>query len=487
MSTWQRPLQKFRAYRLYTIVVLMGIGFPFGVARVAIAGGAMVAALIAFVAIVIFVLQLRVARNGIYVSDTGVRVITTLRTRTFEWRAIAAFFVDVDNELMVALRSGAYARTEMYRGYSHPRKSVYWLSHRRFDSLMGVLTRELATQMAAAASAPRLATVAPPLDDASAVGKTEPPTAAEPVPDVPAETAGMSYPGQPYPAQWLQPDYPAPWDSQPQQVAPPETVAVPPVAPPYMPAPPQTEFSGRDLFRTSAYAPFPDPFAQAQRTAARRTSRARTVLIIVLMLVVVEAGGVFAASLAWSSHHATASAAPSAPATSPSAQATVSATSPPAYTGDHFRLPATVSGFPRSTNPSLDDDATTAVAAIDQGTEVGPSVVGTYQSRTDQNAAYLLIGMPMRIVDAHRAAVGALADLAANDDYAIGTETTYDAGPRGGVMMCATATAHALTIPWPSSICVVADSGGLIIAMYVTHSGADDATVTTAVRPVFEE
>jgi hypothetical protein len=167
---------------------------------------------------------------------------------------------------------------------------------------------------------------------------------------------------------------------------------------------------------------------------------------------------------------------------------TIAPTSTPTFLGgDHFTLPPTVIGLPRSTNPPLIDDATSAVAAFGGGTGAGPSVVGAYQSRTDPDDAYLLIGTPMRVADARAAAVAAFEELAAGDDFTIGPEKTYGTGTSGGVMICATAVSHALTIPWPSSICVVADSGGLIIGMYITHSGAADAAATKSIRTAFEQ
>jgi hypothetical protein len=295
-----------------------------------------------------------------------------------------------------------------------------------------------------------------------------------PEPELPAEPAGISYPGQPYPAQWLQPNYPAPWDQQPTPQ---------PVAAPVRPVSRQTEFSAPDLFKTNPYTPFPDPFAPAQRTAAGRRSRG-TGPVIALVVLVLLAGSAFAFVIA-SSHRVARSAGPIASTTIPSIP--IPSTPTPTFTGgDHFTLPPTVIGLPRSTNPSLIDDATSAVAAIG-GTGAGPSVVGAYQSRTDPDDAYLLIGVPMRVVDARTAAVGALEDLAANDDFVISPEKTYSTGTRGAVMICATAISHAMTIPWPSSICVVADSGGLIIAMYISHSGAADATATKSIRTAFEQ
>jgi hypothetical protein len=260
-----------------------------------------------------------------------------------------------------------------------------------------------------------------------------------------------------------------------------------PVPWPVQQAQPASRQSGRrstDLFAVEPYAPRPDPFRIAPPPAETTPSPTiAQILVVALPVLAVLAAGVIAVASLGSP-----GAARSADRTT-AVRATPAADGSPgtAFPGDRFTLPATAAGLPRSTNPSLIDDATSAAAVIERGIDGGPGVVGAYQSASDPDDAFLLIGEPERIADARSAVAGVFTDLVDRGDYAIGTKKTYDTGARGGVMICASATENALEIPRPSSICVIGDAGGLIVTMYVSHSGTADAAVTTPLRAAFEQ
>jgi hypothetical protein len=256
-----------------------------------------------------------------------------------------------------------------------------------------------------------------------------------------------------------------------------------PVPWPVQPAPTASRQFGRrstDLFTVEPYAPRPDPFRIAPPPAAATLAQ---ILVVALPVLAVLAAGVIAVASLGLPGAARPGGTAAAARTTPAAGGSPGT----AYPGDLFTLPATAAGLPRSTNPSLIDDATSAAAVVDRSIDGGPSVVGAYQSTSDPDDAFLLIGEPERVADAPSVVARVFTDLVNKGDYAIGTEKTYDTGARGGVMICASATENALEISRPSSVCVIADDGGLIVTMYVSHSGAADAAVTAPVRAAFEQ
>ena len=54
-------------------------------------------------------------------------------------------------------------------------------------------------------------------------------------------------------------------------------------------------------------------------------------------------------------------------------------------------------------------------------------------------------------------------------------------------MYCASATIAGTTEKIPVGACAVADSGGIIVAFYFKHSGAETATVMTTTRAQLEK
>jgi hypothetical protein len=218
----------------------------------------------------------------------------------------------------------------------------------------------------------------------------------------------------------------------------------------------------------ATYQPLP---AGARPT--RQQTRAMALAVVLPIAVTVIAAGTLIATLSGHAHHTDTAPAKPAAAT--------------AFTADYFTLPASAGGLPATKNPSLIDDVRSFEFAADQGYGGYPAVIGAFQSPHDPDDAFLLIGKPVRIDDPAEAVARTLANLLRSADVAIESPVPYDLDSRGGVMRCADATESLEIVPRASSICVLADAGGLIVGVYELHSGSADAAITTAVRADFEK
>ncbi|HEY2791315.1 MAG TPA: hypothetical protein VGJ28_03105 [Micromonosporaceae bacterium] len=73
-------------------------------------------------------------------------------------------------------------------------------------------------------------------------------------------------------------------------------------------------------------------------------------------------------------------------------------------------------------------------------------------------------------------------ELTSRKELTVGNQVQYPAGDQGGAMSCATAMFAAAATSVPFGVCVVADSGGIIFAAYLNHTGADTAAIVTTIR-----
>jgi len=204
------------------------------------------------------------------------------------------------------------------------------------------------------------------------------------------------------------------------------------------------------------------------------------VLIVLIVLVLGGVGTFLGIHYAGSSKP---SAAPSTPSLATSPPASASTTPSAAASGPTiYRLPSTAAGL--KLQPSSDANQQLAQALPDA--LAAQTTVGVYSDPTNPERVLILIGAQTDVGSPNAALAGVFAGMATSSEADLGKPKTYDAGSMGGAMECASGSLSELGTDIPVGVCAVADSHGIILAIFTSRTASQAATETRALRPTFE-
>jgi hypothetical protein len=169
------------------------------------------------------------------------------------------------------------------------------------------------------------------------------------------------------------------------------------------------------------------------------------------------------------------------------ASATTTPISTPTYRSglDHFTLPSTVDGLPPSTSQAM-SDLTKYMTDSMLEKDGAPAVARVYQSRGNASDLFVLAGISTVMVDPSAQLSDLFTGLRAQSRFSLGKPASYGVGALGGSLKCVSGRLSANGLTAPVGICMLADPGGMIVAMYFHHSPATTAKVVKEIRPKFE-
>jgi hypothetical protein len=205
------------------------------------------------------------------------------------------------------------------------------------------------------------------------------------------------------------------------------------------------------------------------------------ILLIVAIVVVLAGVGTTVGLLATGSKKPSASGGPSATAVQ-SKSSSPQASSAPSTAAGIFQLPPSVDGLTLTQN----DAVNSMLSGMLPGGVASQTKGGVYIDPSDSSKLLILIGAQTNIPEPAAAVAGAFAGMGTSDSAKIQKPKSYNAGSMGGVMECAPGTLSSLGTNLPVGVCVVADSHGLIVAIFTSRSASSAASATRSLRPNFE-
>ena len=151
-----------------------------------------------------------------------------------------------------------------------------------------------------------------------------------------------------------------------------------------------------------------------------------------------------------------------------------------------FTLPQTLDGLPKSTDEQTTALASAALADLSASiTDLrGQPVLGAYGA-TSPNAA-IIVGLPGTPTDSEAQISNVFDALRSTQFFNIPDPTAYPTGQAGSMMECADASLIG-GVAIPVGACVESDSGGSVLLLRLTKTGAQTADIMKAALPTFEK